>query len=181
MSNKNKSQDKATTEATEPVEGVSVITDADAGFDTFEYDEVEAHPMLTFAEALFLNSGNAKVGGLLDIIGSLTQMGWIADALNLVKLLTNRESKWGDILSAIEAIYAKLQNRAPVPPKMLALAARPKKEDVLKHIADAGVNVSFIPTSILGIVISLAMKFGLPIIQAWIESWLANQKKGMQY
>lgn len=171
---------KPADETPENQPGTTVVGDADLPVDpeqgTFEYDQATEHPLLTYSEALLLHGGG-KVGGLIDVIGSLLQMGWIADALQLVRLLSDRTTTIGTLFDAIEAIIAKLQNKAPQPPKRLMAGKRPSKEDILKHLHDAGLNTSIIPPQILGMLISLAMQFGLPLIQKLIESLLNKQKQ----
>jgi len=173
---------KAAAAADDGQPGTSTITDTDLAqeLDVFEYDPAQEHALLTAGEALMLTSGG-RVGGVIDFIGNLLNIGWVADALNLLKLLSDRTTPIGAVIDAVEAILAKMStNVFPKPPKKMLAGKRPTKDEILQHLDKAGVNVSFIPTPLLGLIISLAMQFGLPIIQKIIEGLLNRQKLGHQ-
>lgn len=163
--------------ATEP--GTTVVTDA--SLDTFEHSEVDEHPALTIPEALVLHGG--KVGGILDIIASLIKNNALNSAIAIITLLTNRDSKLGDLYDAIQkAITDVWGNSLPVPPKRLMLgAARPTRAEVMAFMVSKGLNVSFLPTPLIGLLISLAVQYGLPFIEKIIQHFIDNQAKGLKY
>lgn len=156
-------------EPAEPVEGELV-------------DEALEHPLLTLPEALLLHGG--KVRGLLDFISVLLKNNSFAQVIKIVTLLSDRETKLGVLYDAIQEIATQVfGNNLPQPPKRLMLAGgkRPTREDVLAHMAEMGINTTFLPTPLIGIIISLVMQFGMPFIQKWLDSILNRQKQGHKF
>lgn len=159
--------------------GTTVVTDA--SLDVFEHDEVDEHPSLTIPEALVLHGG--KVGGILDIIGSLIKNNSLAIAIKIITLITDRSTTLGTLYDAIqEAIKGVWGDSLPVPPKRVQYAGKkPTRAEIMAHLQASVLNVSFLPAPLIGMLISLAVQFGLPFIEKLIQHFIDNQAKGLKY
>lgn len=152
-------------------ENVSVITDETISAPVVPDDQLVPEvdfPLLTPAEAMVL--GGQKVGGLIDLIGGLLKAGWIVDALNLLRLLSNDATTVGQLKAAVAELIAKYK-QFPTPPKMMA-GPRPTREDVLAYLKGKGVDTNLMKSTMLGLLICLAIRYGLPILEKIIEQML---------
>lgn len=144
----------------------------------------EDHPLLSPAEAIMINHGSG-IGDFISLISALLKNNAISQVMNLLKLFGDRATTLGQLYDAIQAAISSVFGNntvVPTPPKLSwAGKKRPTREDVLGELAKAGVNTSLIPTPILGLLISLAIQFGMPFIQNLIDRFLKNQAKGLQW
>lgn len=142
---------------------------------------------------IFLTSNvSAGIGDLWALIRKMMTTGLFSDAMALLDMWTN-DGKYtlAQFRSAIQAALAKLGinifSNEPVAPKLkmddgsdddgtVMRAKRISREDVYRHLAAEGIDKTAIAPGMLFMLVELAIRFGLPFIQAIIEKIKPRQK-----
>lgn len=162
------------------------ITDADVSVNPAPapaiVPEVD-HPFLTVGEVTLLHG--AGFGDLLTLISTLLKSNAIQQAMDLIRLFSDRNTTLGALIDAIQkAVQTVFGQNLPTPPKKLQYSPedkRPTREDVLAELQKQGLNTSFLPIPVLGLLIQLAIQFGMPFIQGLIDKYLHRQSEGHQF
>lgn len=135
---------------------------------------------------------SAGIGDLWSLIRKMMTNGLFTDAMALLDMWTN-DGKYSlaQFKSAVQSALSKLGinifSNEPVPPKLkmddgseddgtVMRAKRITREDVYRHLLAEGIDKTAIAPGMLFMLVELAIKFGLPFIQAIIEKIKPRQK-----